>query len=157
MLPFDHHQMLLLPLFHLANVPWVLYFMGPVVPSQATLAAYLLPPCSVPAMLQAHVADVRLCCFAVSTQGTGDSVHWIVGYNCPAYSACLVLVLTSPQGTGDSVHWIFKNKDHGKTSATASLGLVTLWDVEGGLPQIDKWVAIQAWLACNGLESDGLV
>jgi hypothetical protein len=38
------------------------------------------------------------------------------------------------------VHWIFKNKDHGKTSATASLGLISLWDVEGGLPLIDKCV-----------------
>lgn len=38
------------------------------------------------------------------------------------------------------MHWIFKNKDHGKTSATASLGLVTLWDVEGGLPLIDKYL-----------------
>jgi hypothetical protein len=37
-----------------------------------------------------------------------------------------------------SVHWIFKNKDHGKTAATASLGLISLWDVEGGLPAIDK-------------------
>eukprot|EP00878_Enallax_costatus_P009276 GHUV01009695.1.p1 GENE.GHUV01009695.1~~GHUV01009695.1.p1 ORF type:complete len:780 (+),score=173.65 GHUV01009695.1:1347-3686(+) len=43
-------------------------------------------------------------------------------------------------GSGDSVHWIFKNKDHGKTSATASLGLVSLWDVEGGLPLIDKYL-----------------
>lgn len=40
----------------------------------------------------------------------------------------------------DRVHWIFKNKDQGKTAATASLGLVTLWDVEGGLPQIDKFL-----------------
>jgi len=37
------------------------------------------------------------------------------------------------------VHWIFKNKDHGKISATASIGLITLWDIEGGLPQIDKY------------------
>lgn len=41
---------------------------------------------------------------------------------------------------GDAVHWIYKNKDHGKTSAAASLGLITLWDVEGGLPQIDKYL-----------------
>ena len=48
------------------------------------------------------------------------------------------------EGTGaDSVHWIFKNKEHGKTSATASLGLITLWDVEGGLPQIDKYLYSQ--------------
>ena len=31
-------------------------------------------------------------------------------------------------------------QDHGKASATASLGLITLWDVEGGLPQIDKYL-----------------
>ena len=37
------------------------------------------------------------------------------------------------------VHWIFKNKDHGKIAATASIGLITLWDIEGGLPQIDKY------------------
>ena len=34
-------------------------------------------------------------------------------------------------------------QDHGKTSATASLGLITLWDVEGGLPQIDKYLYSQ--------------
>jgi hypothetical protein len=39
-----------------------------------------------------------------------------------------------------AVHWIFKNKDHGKTSATASLGLIYLWDVEGGLAVIDKYM-----------------
>lgn len=37
---------------------------------------------------------------------------------------------------GGSTHWIFKNRDHGKTSATASVGLITMWDVEGGLPQV---------------------
>jgi 26S proteasome regulatory subunit N1 len=57
---------------------------------------------------------------------------------CKATRVLAVFLLADMQGTGDSVHWIFKNKDHGKTSATASLGLVTLWDVEGGLPQIDK-------------------
>lgn len=40
----------------------------------------------------------------------------------------------------DRVHWIFKNKDQGKTAATASLGMITLWDIEGGLPQIDKYL-----------------
>ncbi|GIL54030.1 hypothetical protein Vafri_9585 [Volvox africanus] len=43
-------------------------------------------------------------------------------------------------GGSENVHWIFKNKDHGKISATASLGMITLWDVEGGLPQIDKYL-----------------
>ncbi len=43
-------------------------------------------------------------------------------------------------GAGEAVHWIFRNKDHGKLSAAASLGLVLLWDVEGGLPQIDRFL-----------------
>lgn len=52
----------------------------------------------------------------------------------------LVTVSSEAQGASDTVHWIFKNKDHGKTSATASLGLISLWDVEGGLPLIDKYL-----------------
>lgn len=38
------------------------------------------------------------------------------------------------------MHWIFKNKDHGKAAATASLGMITLWDVQGGLPLLDKYL-----------------
>ena len=38
------------------------------------------------------------------------------------------------------VHWIFKNKDQGKTAAVASIGLINLWDVDGGLPMIDKYM-----------------
>ena len=34
--------------------------------------------------------------------------------------------------------WIYKHKGSGMFSATASLGLILLWDVEGGLTQIDK-------------------
>lgn len=52
-------------------------------------------------------------------------------------------LMTSSTEEGDSgagVHWIFKNKDHGKAAATASLGLVSLWDVEGGLPSLDKYL-----------------
>lgn len=39
-----------------------------------------------------------------------------------------------------STHWVFKNKDHGKMSAAASLGLVMLWDTEAGLPAIDRFL-----------------
>ena len=46
---------------------------------------------------------------------------------------------------GGSTHWIFKNRDHGKTSATASVGLITMWDVEGGLPQV-----CDVWCVCGG-------
>ncbi|XP_012287501.1 26S proteasome non-ATPase regulatory subunit 2 [Orussus abietinus] len=36
--------------------------------------------------------------------------------------------------------WVYKNKDHGMMSATASLGLIHLWDVDGGLDPIDKYL-----------------
>ena len=52
--------------------------------------------------------------------------------------------------------WIHKNKDHGIMSTTATLGLVSLWDVEVGLTQIDKYlysdedyVKAGALLACG--------
>ncbi|KAH9615824.1 hypothetical protein KSS87_003601 [Heliosperma pusillum] len=40
---------------------------------------------------------------------------------------------------GSSGNWLFKNKEHGKTSAAASLGMILLWDVDAGLAQIDKY------------------
>lgn len=64
----------------------------------------------------------------------------------------------SSGGGGDSVHWIFKNKDHGKISATASLGMVTLWDVEGGLPQIDKYLySTDNYVVAGALLAIGIV
>ncbi|KAJ1686581.1 hypothetical protein LUZ63_017971 [Rhynchospora breviuscula] len=36
--------------------------------------------------------------------------------------------------------WLFKNKEHGKASAAASLGMIHLWDVDSGLSQIDKYL-----------------
>lgn len=40
----------------------------------------------------------------------------------------------------DGNKWLYKNKDHGMFSATASLGLIQLWDVDGGLTPIDKYL-----------------
>ncbi|OZJ06256.1 hypothetical protein BZG36_00827 [Bifiguratus adelaidae] len=37
-------------------------------------------------------------------------------------------------------NWIYKNKDHGMMSATASLGMILLWDIDMGLSQIDKYM-----------------
>ncbi|XP_047474955.1 26S proteasome non-ATPase regulatory subunit 2-like [Penaeus chinensis] len=42
--------------------------------------------------------------------------------------------------TEDGNKWLYKNKEHGMLSATASLGLILLWDVDGGLTQIDKYL-----------------
>ena len=42
--------------------------------------------------------------------------------------------------TNDGNKWLYKNKGYGMMSATASLGLVLLWDMEEGLTQIDKFL-----------------
>lgn len=67
-------------------------------------------------------------------------------------------------GTGaGAVHWIFRNKDHGKMSAAASLGMVLLWDVEGGLPQIDRFLyaadnnVVAGALLAVGIVASGIV
>ncbi|CAN7057187.1 unnamed protein product [Brassica oleracea var. botrytis] len=40
--------------------------------------------------------------------------------------------------SGSDGNWIFKNKDDGKTSASASLGMISLWNVEA-LDELDKY------------------
>ncbi|KAI8473352.1 MAG: 26S proteasome regulatory complex [Monoraphidium minutum] len=69
------------------------------------------------------------------------------------------LVTPSSEGSGgDNIHWIFKNKDHGKTAATASLGLISLWDVEGGLPAIDKYLySTDQYVVAGALMAIGIV
>ncbi|KAH8484597.1 hypothetical protein H0E87_028904, partial [Populus deltoides] len=50
-------------------------------------------------------------------------------------------LMTPPtdSSSGGSGNWLFKNKDHGKTSAAASLGMILMWDVDSGLAQLDKY------------------
>jgi 26S proteasome regulatory subunit N1 len=61
--------------------------------------------------------------------------------------------------------WLTKYKDNGLLSATASLGLIVLWDVDGGLSLIDKYlyssddnIKAGALLACGivncGVQND---
>jgi len=42
--------------------------------------------------------------------------------------------------TVEESDWLYKNKEHGMLSATASLGLLMLWNVEEGLTVIDKYL-----------------
>ncbi|KAJ9170913.1 hypothetical protein P3X46_018975 [Hevea brasiliensis] len=51
----------------------------------------------------------------------------------------LMTVPSDPLSGGSSGNWLFKNKEHGKASAAASLGMILLWDVDSGLAQIDKY------------------
>lgn len=51
----------------------------------------------------------------------------------------LMTVSESSSTGGSTGNWLFKNKEHGKTSAAASLGMILLWDVDAGLAQLDKY------------------
>ena len=44
--------------------------------------------------------------------------------------------------TDATSNWVFRNKDHGQLTASASLGLVMLWNVDEGLNKIDKFLHI---------------
>ncbi|CAK9297284.1 unnamed protein product [Gordionus sp. m RMFG-2023] len=54
--------------------------------------------------------------------------------------------------------WIYKNKDHAMMSATASLGLIYLWDVDIGLAQIDKYLyPSEEYIKAGALLACGIV
>ncbi|EFN71995.1 26S proteasome regulatory subunit rpn1 [Camponotus floridanus] len=54
--------------------------------------------------------------------------------------------------------WVYKNKEHGKLSATASLGLIHMWDVDGGLVPIDKYLYTnEDYIKSGALLAIGLV
>ncbi|KAK5640956.1 hypothetical protein RI129_009503 [Pyrocoelia pectoralis] len=54
--------------------------------------------------------------------------------------------------------WIQRNKDYGMMSATATLGLLHLWDVEGGLTPIDKYLYTQEdYIKAGALLGIGIV
>ncbi|KAJ8686227.1 hypothetical protein QAD02_022021 [Eretmocerus hayati] len=54
--------------------------------------------------------------------------------------------------------WVYRNKEHAMLSATASLGLIHMWDVDGGLVPIDKFLYASDDLVKSGaLLAIGLV
>jgi len=42
-------------------------------------------------------------------------------------------------GEGEKTSWVWKTKDDGMMSTTASMGMLLRWDIENGLDQIDKY------------------
>jgi len=58
----------------------------------------------------------------------------------------------------DGQKWLYKNKEHGMMSATASIGLILLWDVDGGLTQIDKYLySPEDYIKAGALLACGIV
>jgi len=60
--------------------------------------------------------------------------------------------------TEEGNKWLYKNKEHGMLSAAASLGMILLWDVDGGLTQIDKYLyANEDYIKAGALLAVGIV
>lgn len=58
----------------------------------------------------------------------------------------------------DGNKWMYKNKQHGMLSAAASLGLIHLWDVHGGLTPIDKYLyTSEEYIKAGALLALGIV
>ncbi|XKL63369.1 hypothetical protein PGB90_005733 [Kerria lacca] len=58
----------------------------------------------------------------------------------------------------DGSKWMYKNKQHGMLSAAASLGLIHLWDVDGGLTPIDKYLyTTEDYIKAGALLALGIV
>ncbi|XP_077549884.1 regulatory particle non-ATPase 1 [Haemaphysalis longicornis] len=58
----------------------------------------------------------------------------------------------------DGNKWLYKNKEHGMFSATASLGLILLWNVDGGLAQIDKYLySTEDYIKAGAILACGIV
>ncbi|KAI4322714.1 hypothetical protein L6164_022381 [Bauhinia variegata] len=51
----------------------------------------------------------------------------------------LMTVPSDSTSGGSSGNWLFKNEEHGKISAAASLGMIFLWDIDNGFAQLDKY------------------
>lgn len=63
-------------------------------------------------------------------------------------------LLMLPEGS----EWMYKNKEHGMLSATASVGMILLWDLEAGFSTIDKYsYNTQEYLRAGALLATGIV
>uniref|UniRef100_A0ABD2XIV7 26S proteasome non-ATPase regulatory subunit 2 n=1 Tax=Trichogramma kaykai TaxID=54128 RepID=A0ABD2XIV7_9HYME len=67
-------------------------------------------------------------------------------------------LMTTGGESAAELNWVYKNKEHAMMSATASLGLLYLWDCDGGLVPIDKFLYASDDLVKSGaLLAIGLV
>eukprot|EP00871_Galdieria_phlegrea_P001970 jgi/Galph1/2774/GphlegSOOS_G1475.1 len=58
----------------------------------------------------------------------------------------------------DEGRWVFRNKEHGMLSATASYGALMLWDVDNGLAELDKYMyASEDYVQAGALLGIGIV
>ncbi|KAJ8429001.1 hypothetical protein Cgig2_025668 [Carnegiea gigantea] len=101
----------------------------------------VMEPKSPEDIYKAHLLDGR-----VSASGTVDSARqnlaatFVNAFVNAGFGQDKLMTAPSEGSSGSSsANWLYKNKEHGKTSAAASLGMILLWDVDSGLAQLDKY------------------
>ncbi|CAI9089333.1 OLC1v1023892C4 [Oldenlandia corymbosa var. corymbosa] len=100
----------------------------------------VMEPKSPEDIYKAHLLDGRASAGAsVDSARQNLAATFVNAFVNAAFGQDKLMTVTSEASSGSSTNWLYKNKDHGKTSAAASLGMILLWDVDSGLAQIDKY------------------
>lgn len=101
----------------------------------------VMEPKSPEDIYKAHLLDGR-----ASASGTVDSARqnlaatFVNAFVNAGFGQDKLMTAPAEGSSGSSsANWLYKNKEHGKTSAAASLGMILLWDVDSGLAQLDKY------------------
>lgn len=92
-----------------------------------------------------HLIDGRATAqLSVDSARQNLAATFVNGFVNAGFGQDKLMTATDPaSSSGMAGSWLFKNKEHGKISAAGSLGLIVLWDVDGGLPKIDKYLYSQ--------------
>ncbi|GMH12107.1 hypothetical protein Nepgr_013948 [Nepenthes gracilis] len=102
----------------------------------------VMEPKSPEDIYKAHLLDGRASASAtVDSARQNLSATFVNAFVNAGFGQDKLMTVPSEASSGSSSgNWLFKNKEHGKISVAASLGMILLWDVDSGLSQIDKYL-----------------
>ena len=95
----------------------------------------VLDPKTAEQTLKTHLEERKNAIEVVDSAKANLATTYVNGFVNAAF--CKDLLMTIDGKEGD--HWVHKNKDHGKMAASASMGMLMLWDIDQGLTEIDKY------------------
>ncbi|KAM7498029.1 hypothetical protein LguiA_022443 [Lonicera macranthoides] len=98
-------------------------------------------------IFKAHLLDNRGSAAAsIETAGLNLAATFVNAFVNAGFQQVYIMRMYNPPMHPDSLmtdatgEWLFKNKEHRRISATASLGMIYLWDVAAGLAPIKKYL-----------------
>jgi 26S proteasome regulatory subunit N1 len=97
----------------------------------------VLEPKTAEQTLKTHLEERKVAVEAVDSAKENLATTYVNGFVNAAF--CKDLLMTVQEGD----NWVHKNKDHGMMAASASLGMLMLWDIDQGLTEIDKYTNAQ--------------